>query len=317
MRKAIYAIMFFVILPSSLLGRLGGAGGTFLSRAKGTIAPAMGYAYSAYAKGIEAIFWNPAGLASVKVASYHITYTQLFAGLRETNLAFVYPLPVGTIGVDIVASLSGEILRTTPEAPKGTGDYFTANDYAFGIAFGRNLTDKFSAGFNIKVVNLNIDKVTSWGIAIDIGAIYNTRTLRNLRFGFSLQNFARDMTYYGEALQYTVEEGERMATYLSTPFPLPLTFQTGIAIDLIDKTTTKCSFAADLIHPLDQRVTFGVGIECILGGKFAIRVGYTGKNNHNFTYGFGILGDHISINYAYENHQYLTGEHRLGVNLTI
>ncbi|MCK4352626.1 PorV/PorQ family protein [candidate division WOR-3 bacterium] len=309
----------YFFLPTLAFARLGGCGASFLSIGGGARALSLGGAYSAFAEGVDAIYWNPAGLAKIRRTSASFSHVNLFAGMSEENIGIVIPIKDGAIGISAIALLSGKIEETTMDNWEGTGDYFSANDFAVGISYSRMLTDKFNAGFTVKGINQNIAKLMANGIVFDIGGIYNTK-LKNLRFGFMIQNFGADMAYSGETLDTII--GGHTATYKSESYPLPLNFQLGIAVDLLSTSLYKLTLISDLVHPSDQEATYALGIEYCLNSKYFARLGYTKKNNRGLSAGFGIMTPvaivgQIIVDYSYENHQYLSGIHRISLGFSM
>ena len=331
-----------LLFPAFCFARLGGAGATFMGIGGGTRAIGMGGAYTACADGIEAIFWNPSGIANIKNVAFAGTHVNLFAGMSYENIAFVYPLRDGAIGISAIGLLSGNIEVTTPEEQDGTGEFFSCNDYCIGITYGRMMTDKFTAGATIKAINMNIAKVSANGVAFDIGATYSIG-IKGLKFGFSMSNFGPDCAYRGEDLERTVGwpdyesimESDIIGEWRSEKFSLPLTFQVGASVKLLTTQTSTLTIEADLVHSCDQKETYAVGMEYCMMNKYFGRLGYTEKNNivppgikivdrllGNLTAGVGItttlpMMGQFTVDYSYESHQYLSGIHRISLGFAL
>lgn len=330
--KRIATIVLILFLPCFAFARLGGCGAAFLSIGGGARALALGGAYSAFAEGVDAIYWNPAGLAKINTISGNFVHVKLYAGMSQENLGIVIPIKGGAIGISAIAFLSGRIEITTVEEQHGTGEYYSANDFAVGISYSRMMTDKFALGVTIKGIQQNIHKVFANGWAIDIGGVYNTK-LRNLRFGFVIQNFGQDMAYSGEGLEdfvemYEMQGYEYPVALQSAPYPLPRTFQTGLAFDAISMPSHRLTFISDLVHPSDQEATFAVGLEYSLEEKYFARLGYTEKNNRGLSAGFGIIMPlqmfgKFTLDYSFEDHRTkdglpsLPGIHRISLGFSM
>jgi len=323
MKKVSAFITFLVVLviifsPQLSNARLGGAGAQFLSLGGGSRGLALGGAYTALAEGLDAIYWNPAGLAYMDGTSASFTHGELFAGLKNENAAFAMPGMGGVVGVSVYALLSGKIEKTTIEEQDGTGETYSANDFAAGVSYSRMMTDKFAFGLTVKLINLNIDKCSATTWAFDIGGTYNTG-FRNLRLGFVIRNFGPDTHYEGEDLQY-LEDEYLKATYRSDSFPLPMSFQMGLAYDVINSGDNRVTTLVDLVHPVDQDETIAAGVEYWLRDTYSLRLGYTERNNRGLSGGLGLklsLGTMETIvDYSYEYHQYLDGVQRFTIGFT-
>ncbi len=336
-------VPYFLFLSIPANARKGGCTGTFLSIGGGARALALGGAYSAFAEGIDAIYWNPAGIVELTRNTANFTHAKYLAGMKQENIGVVVPTKNGTIGVSVIALLSGKIEETTLARQMGTGRYWSANNFAVGLSYARKMTDKFNAGLTIKGINQSIDKVSSNGLAFDIGGTYNTK-LNNLKFGFLIQNFGPDIAFSGEGLAGEIEDilmpwqAPLPIDYKTTPDPLPLNFQLGIAIDLLTTPVYKIAVMGDLIHPSDQEATSAFGIESSITNRYFLRLGFTDKNNRGFftrdklyewipimsnkipmfsSVGIGIVNSfgtgEVIVDYTYEAHQYLSNIHRIAL----
>lgn len=255
----------------------------------------------------------------------NFSHVNLFegAGISEENFAFTVPVKGGTIGLSTIALLSGNIEEITESNQQSspTGATWSANDFAVGVSYAIRMTDKFNAGLTIKGINQNIWKVSSNGIAFDIGGTYNTG-LRNLRFGFMIQNFGSDVAYAGDIFHHqeaidTLQDEDVPANYNASPDPLPLSFQMGIATDVLSSPMYKMTITGDLVHLADQEATYALGTEVSMQNKYFARLGYTEKNSGGLTCGIGITIQKIIIDYTYQAHKYLSGIHRVGLSLNL
>ncbi len=284
----IFATLTLVIAVLPLSARLGGSGSSasFLTMGAGARPISMGCAYTAFAEGPDALFWNPAGIVKMKTPGATFGQAILFAGMLEENLAAVIPLGEeglgGILGVNLLAHLSGPIEITTFEDQDGTGNYYTANNYAIGITYAYRMTEKFSTGLTIKGIDLTMDKVAALGFAVDAGATYVIKEARNLRLGFVIQNFGPDMRYRGAPLFFnthkdTLHQDDIPANYESDPVPLPFSFAGGAAIDLIEPQApgsgSRFTLAADFVHLADQPSKGAIGVEYGLNEMFFLRGG--------------------------------------------
>lgn len=310
-------------IPSGVEARLGGSGASFLSMGGGSRPLALGGAYAAYAEGIDAIYWNPAGIADIEKSSFSFCHATLFADMYHENFAFVFPLKDGAFGISALALISGKIEVTNYANQEGTGEFYSANDYAIGLTYARMMTKKFTAGATMKVINQNIAQVSANGVVFDLGATYNTG-FANLKFGFAVQNFGSDMAYGGEDLEIEVgiggdslvSEEDILATYKSEPYSLPLTFQVGAAMDLYNNAEHRLTVEADLVHPNDQKETYAVGVEYAYREMFFLRGGSTGKNNRGLSGGMGLRFMDFQFDFSFEEHSQLADIKRVSVGFS-
>ena len=72
--------------------------------------------------------------------------------------------------------------ETTIWEPEGTGRLFNTYDFAAGLTFARQITERFSAGITVKYISERLDRVDASTIAIDIGSVFVTNFL-GVKFG--------------------------------------------------------------------------------------------------------------------------------------
>ena len=128
---------------------------------------------------VNSIYWNPAGLVNLEDYEVSLMHASYFAGIANYNFASI-ALPIdnqSAIGISIIRFGVDDILNTTELIDnQGNIDFnnirlFSAADYAFNIAYARNLIHKdIHFGVNAKVIRRVIgDFASSWGFGFDVG----------------------------------------------------------------------------------------------------------------------------------------------------
>lgn len=315
-----YIFLGIILNFSSLYSqKVGSTSMQFLKVMPSARATALGEAYTVWATGAEAIFWNPAGLAESKSIEFSTTYISWLFDSQQGAFSYAHPLgEIGVLGLQLQYVDFGEFEETTLERPifndpqrAGlTGRKFSPFSYLLGISYSRFMTDKFSIGismkyaheslFNGKTVNAYvsegvIEKINTWadGLLFDFGIRYDTG-FRSLYIGSAVQNFGADVKY---AKEYN---------------PVPLLFRFGAGANIIGsnglfisgENDNRMSFAADIFHPNDYEQQVHVGFEYEYGNMFALRSGY--KFNYDYdglTLGAGLKhnmeGYKLTLDYSY------------------
>lgn len=322
----VHLLIFLIVLQVE--ARLGGSGATFLAIGSGGRALSMSGAYSAMANDLDALFYNPAGIALLKQPVIGMSYMSYFADMSYQSAGIAMPLGVvGTLGLSFITLQSGDIEITTLDDQNGTGRNYTANDYAFGLTYAKNLTDKFCTGGTVKVIRQGIDELSAVGWAIDLGATYNTG-FRNLRFGFSILNFGPDMQYHGDDLKFHSKpldednidtapnmKEDVMAQWETDKYALPLSFQIGVAYDILNTSWYRWTVSFDKVNPTDQAETYAAASEWSYRNQLNLRVGYSERNNKKLTAGVGVvvpLGQSkLLVDYSFQDHDYLKSLHSM------
>lgn len=303
----------------SFAQKVGSTSMQFLKVMPSARASGLGEAYTVWATGAEAIFWNPGGLASVENMELSTTYINWLFDSQQGAIAYALAIDgFGAIGIQFQYVDFGEFEETTnerpyisdPDNPGLTGRTFSPFSYLVGISYGRNLTDKFSVGIGMKYAHESLydgekvttmvrqgvfEEVETWanGLLFDFGIRYNTG-YRSIYIGSSVQNFGANVKYAKESN------------------PVPLLFRFGIGADVIGPNgliypgieDNRLSIAYDIFHPNDYAQQMHVGVEYEFAGAFAIRAGY--KFNYDFdglTVGAGlnhqVEGIRLSGDYSY------------------
>jgi hypothetical protein len=169
----------------------------FLNIGVDAAALGMSKAVVARTNNVNAIYWNPAGLVGIEDYQGSLMHASYFAGIANYNhAAFAMPIDKNSaFGISIIRFGVDDILNTTELIDsQGNIDFnrislFSAADYAFNIAYARNLLFKdVKFGVNAKVVRRIIgDFASSWGFGFDVGLQFERN---NWKFGL----MARDIT---------------------------------------------------------------------------------------------------------------------------
>ena len=304
----------------------------FLQIGVGSRAIGMGGAFVATANDASAMYWNPAGLGKLNSAELIFVHTSWLADISFDYAGAILPLgKIGTLGASITMLNMGQMEVRTVDMQNGTGEFFNASDLALTVSYGFSLTDRFALGLNVKYLLQRIWKESAQGFAIDIGTIYQTG-ITGLRIGAALTNFGTDMQMAGDDLlvyhdidPYQSGNNDRLFAELQTQsWPLPLNFQLGLAMDIIQNPSHRLTLATDAIHPIDNQESIHLGCEYALMERYFLRLGYRNlflqNNEAGLTLGGGIsmalLGNfRISVDYAYADFGRLQNAQRFSINL--
>ena len=169
----------------------------FLNIGVDAAALGMSKAVVATSNNVNSIYWNPAGLVGIEDYQGALMHASYFAGIANYNYA-AFAMPIdkqSALGISIIRFGVDDILNTTELIDsEGNIDFnrislFSAADYAFNVAYARNLIFKdLKFGVNAKIVRRTIgDFASSWGFGFDVGLQFERN---NWKFGL----MARDIT---------------------------------------------------------------------------------------------------------------------------
>lgn len=317
------------------VSKTGTTAAEFLNIPVGARAAGLGGAIVASANDASAMTWNPAAITKIEGFELMVDHAQWFADLRHSYLGVVMPAGnTGTFGINITALTMDDMEETTYDMPDGTGRTFGAYMYAAGFSYARNLLDVFSMGINIKYVNETIWNTSATGVAIDIGTLYET-PLEGLVFGVSVTNFGSKMRMLGDDLQIEADPDRASsgnwnpASWLQTSqFDMPLQLRASLKYDYFYEDFLRVTPMVEGNSPSNnfQSVSFGLELG-FLDDLFQIRGGipevglpeedriirFAAGAGVNYAVA-GVAG--LSVNYAYQQYQYLGGTNRVSLNVS-
>ncbi len=298
--------------------RIGTAGATELLIPVGSRGSAMGGAVLSTTEGVQAIYWNPAGLASLEGTEVIFTHQPYLADI-DVNYAGVATKieDFGTIGFAAKIVSIGDMEETTQEYPEGTGRIYSPTLSVFGLTFAKILTANVSFGATAQFIREDIFEVSASGIAFDVGFQYNPRW-RGLSLGFTIKNYGSEMQFSGSG--YNLDYGDRKARVESASFDLPSSFNLGIAYDFLADGPHFASVAANFRSNNYQDDFWQGGMEYSFNELYFLRAGYNFSDQDEYLYGASLgaglsfeLGENkISVEYSwtetdvFEDNQYFT-----------
>ena len=279
MKKHIIASIVIIVVSSLVLGqnsRMGSASSTQL-----LVVPSAkhlsGGGAAATATGMDATFWNPAGLAmSENSVDAIFSNRQYFADIDNSFFGIATDLGDYKMGVSVRTFNVGDIDETTVFYPDGTGQVFTPNFSILGATFARKLSDNTSVGLNANLIREGFGRVSATGVAYDLGVQYRGFLGREgLDVGFAMKNFGSPMKYDGEGLGVMASpiDGDRPVEYYkidAAAFDLPFVFDMGLSYNIagadIGVTYTSNYYSTDELklsvgYALEGLGSVGVGMQ--------------------------------------------------------
>jgi len=274
-----------LMLSTLLVGQsnVGTTAAAFLDIGIGARSLSMGGAFTAVANDVTALYWNPAGITHISRPSTHFYYAPWFADIDFTHGAAVVPMGrMGTIGIAITSVTMEEMPVRTLQDPEGTGELFEVSNLALAATYAKKLTDRFSFGLNLKLVQEKIWHMNANIIAADIGCLFVTKN-KGIRIGMSISNFGSKMKLdgYDTERDFDIDEtifgnNDKIDSHLDTQgWPLPLIFRAGISKDIINDKIHKLTLAGDAIHPNNNYEYLNFGLEYTFMDMGSIRAGYS------------------------------------------
>lgn len=311
----------------------------------------MGNTSASYITGIEATYFNIAGLAHTRATELIFSRMNYVAGITSNSLGFSQNMKKGVLGLSINNFSSGDIIRTTIDQPDGGLGTYSVQFLDLGLSYAKKFSEQISGGMMAKIISQGTADAKASGLAIDAGVQYRTSLNKNdkvkgqdFKIGISVRNIGPDITFRGDALSLraipdnggyssTVEQrsaGANLPSLVniaaSYDFRLDGKKETYFHRLTVAGNFTSHSFSADQT---------GLGIEYsyrdllmfrgafvyedgIFGDRTVRNTFFTGYNfGASFQIPFGTNKSTFAIDYSYRTTDLLSGVHTFGgrVNL--
>ena len=269
---------------------------------------------SVFSNDLNMAYHNPGLLDSSMDKSIVLNYVNYFAGINYGMAMYSRSFRgIGNFGTGITYLNYGSFTEAD-ESGNITGN-FTASEYAFSMLYSRNIDTLFNIGANLKPVLSHLEKYSSFGFALDIGASYHSR---NSLFsaGLALRNIGLQLTSYAgeekQPLPFEIQAGisQRLA---HAPFRFSLTLRHLEKFDLTHQYILPVSTGEPEISDSDfgenllRHMVFG--IELIPHKNFYVSGGYNYQRRSELkvdqkvstvglSWGFGIKTSFIDVEFG-------------------
>ena len=338
MRKNYFAVVIISVYLGLLFNigygeenqKIAQTGMKFLSVSLDARASALSGALTAMEGNSTSLFYNPAGMARIDdFLTMSFGRVQWIADIDYVYGSMAFNPENGLYGVFGLTFLSvdygdfeGTIRAENEQGFLDLGIY-SPSAYAMGFGYAKALTQKFSVGGQIKYVNQNlVGGIANFNIdqgilstdldkniiSYDFGILYKTG-FKSLNFGMNIRNFSKEIKYIKESFQ------------------LPLTFEIGLSMNMIDLTGINPDLhsvvlSVDAVHPRDFKEQLDIGMEYYFNKMVALRLGYTSPaDEQGISMGAGfyqtIEGFNLAVDYAYTEFGVFDNVHRFSFHFSL
>ncbi len=278
--KQIYFLLLILIFNFNLYAA-GETGGTVLELITTAKPASMAGVYIAKTDDVNAIFYNPAGLASINNYELGFTYDKNILDMINTIATFLAPINgIGSFGFGLIYSFIKDDINNVQEE-KNVKVFELVGILSYSYPF----TKEFLAGINFKYLNNTFGNYSAAAFMFDVGILYHLN--KSISLGFVGQNI-------GTNLKYDREETK-----------LPLKAGAGINYKILKIKEHIITIGSDLKYNIiENNIQGGIGLEYIYDDIFSVRAGYIieQKSLNSLTFGGGIkslIGDIlVKLDYA-------------------
>ncbi len=260
-------------------GTVGTSGATFLEYAIGTRALGMGEAFTAETDDINTLYFNPAGLGSLKYPQLTLFHHELIMESRLENITIAYPIK--KYGYLAVANT----VFWVPEFDKIDINGLDVGNVQFyngclTVGYGYDFNYLY-LGASAKYIYQKIDTKMVHAFAMDIGIMKGFKMwtpfeapLRNFHMGISVLNLG------------TKVMDSELPRYIRIGLSYKPLHWLGLNIDLIENCV-KADDLVDFTHGFNESFRMNIGLELTYLDLLYIRGGWRFNDTGTYTVGLG------------------------------
>ena len=312
----------------------------FLTLGTGARAISLGHAYTAYATGADALFWNPGAAArpgeNNATGSVFFSNTQWLVDIDYNAFGLTIPVTqTGVLGASIALLDYGRMDVRTVERPEGVGQTFGAKDIVVGLTYAQPLTDAFYIGGSVKAIQQTIWDMRAQTLAVDVGFVLETNYFNGLRLAASIMNFGGKMQMDGINNQVFIDfdptnsgSNDAIASRIETAsWDLPLSFRFGLALPIYTSPFATMELYSDAHQTNDNDLNSDMGAQLrfsVRNVQLDARVGYKDLGivdvDSHVSFGTGLNvrfgGTSVGFDYAYVPYELLGDTQTFDIRIT-
>lgn len=252
-------------------------------------------AFCAISNDENALLYNPAGLAQMRLSGVAFNHTQWIEDIRIENLLFNYKIS-SKLGLGMGVSFMGMPSIQGMDRDGNPTEKLNVSSSVIHLGLGYKLHPSLMLGVGAKYFNDDLAGYTANGVAFDVG-FYMDTALRGLSLGAAVQNLAGK-------IQYDTEKES-----------LPMVIRSGLAFKIPGQDLL---IAFDAVKATGQDFSYHLGIEYLLARYVAFRLGNQALSGQLFSPAFG-LGLHVQnkylIDYTFVSKEDFGSTHRAGITI--
>ena len=300
-----YLLLFLLLFASLAIAETsaGTVGFQYLKTNVAARPAGMGGAFLAISNDVNALYYNPAGIANISKRTASFTYLNDlldfntgFVGLVEPNFG------PGNLGISVLFKDYGSFKKTD-----GTGEElgdFNSNAVSFAGSYSLEPIENMYIGASAKYLRFAIDSYYSDALAVDAGAMYSIPS-QSLTFAVGIFNV-----------------GKSVSAFVDTKDDLPMSVKAGFSKQLAHLPLL---FSFNLYKYNDANWHGALGGEFTLSPNVFLRLGYdefgrdlkVDSSSDKFAgtaVGMGLLWNNLKIDYSFTSYGELGSLNRFTVS---
>ncbi|MCP4706654.1 MAG: PorV/PorQ family protein, partial [candidate division Zixibacteria bacterium] len=250
----------------------------------------MGGAFTGLADDESALFYNPAGVATLEGKHYILAYQNNIFDIQSGFVGYIHPMGFNKKASIYLNYLNyGDMVRT--DIVGNEEGSFGGSDMLLGLGYAMNLENDLQVGATLKLIYSKIDVFSAHGFALDLG-VRKSLNYGKASVGATIQNLGVQTSNYTE----TAPKKD----------PLPLRLRVGASVI---PRGLPVRLVGDVILPTDNDAYFALGAEIVEVEPLYLRFGWSsfgsnyktgssGDDISGFTFGFGVKHNNMVFSYG-------------------
>ncbi len=316
---AVTGLVTACTLVQAGVSNIGTAGGTDLRIPIGAMGTSLSGALVGDVTGVDALFWNPAGVAYCGENEAVLGTMRYFADMQLHIIGYAHNLGrFGSFATAVRMLDIGDIIETTDSMPEGTGEIITPAFTTVSFNYARRMTDRVSIGFNLHLKQERIKDMVANGYLFDFGVRVQT-PMEGLRFGVVMKNFGPQMQYSGSGGEFhsnlpadEPSADNRVTSLEYAKMDLPSTFQFGVAYDMVRNARNRLTLMGTFQGNDFSADEYRFGTEYAFADMFFLRAGYVTADQEDYLWGYSLGGglrlnlgaNNLYVDYSYNPMEY-------------
>ncbi|MGH7448837.1 MAG: PorV/PorQ family protein [Longimicrobiales bacterium] len=255
----------------------GTTAGEFLLLGAGARGMALGPAYSAMTRDVEALFYNPAALSLLPGAELGMTVMPYFADTRYLWAGAALPIAGGEYGIGVSVAnfgFSDAPVYTESDQENASQQTYGVSQTVVGLSFAHSFIDRFSGGVTLKLINDRLGRASAFAAAVDIGTNYHAELAgRPISMAFVIQNLGTGLKHSGSGLDFNAfpESPDPSfpvqgldpapARFEAQEWEIPVVFRFGVAYDVVSAATNRLTLGGEFNEHYNNAPSFGFSSE--------------------------------------------------------
>ncbi len=261
---------------------------------------AMGEAFCGVADDINAICWNPAGIAWLNKKEISLGHDNYYQNIKYESISGIYPVEdiLSCVGLNVAMLRVGEIIGMDNNGTKTANP--DAGDSLVTLSFAQIMDEemRLSIGLGVKWIHQKIAEEEASGMACDAGILYKG-------------NYKGYPYAVGAVVQNI---GEKMG-FVQKKYDLPLNFKIGASMKMWNN---KILCAVDINKSGKDKMYANIGSEYSVTNNLILRIGINGRNNvdMDMSSGLGVrIGDRLRLDYSYSGYGELGNVSKVSIGI--